>query len=491
VFPVHVNKKVYAHYQYVRNIGKGAFGTVDVVVNRRTGKQWACKSIKAPTKQHLDLVETEIRLMQGLNHPNVLRLNEVYRDGSNFYIISELCEGGSLAEKLNTTAGGIGTRVAEQDASRWIFQILSCLHYLHGKGIAHRDLKPDNILFLSDENNSPVKLIDFGLSSHLDSFRKQNVAGQSRPSLLSRFRARITKKDEPTDNAPMQRAGTLHYMAPEMIRGDYGVKCDIFSLGCILHQMLSGFHPFYTAGIDTEESVRYKILSQEIKMNGYPWDTLSSEFKDLLRKLTSKKEKGRLEAAQAMEHTWLKARSIAPDRVNHSCLTMSVLDILREWATTSEVKQSVIKLLVSRTGDLDLQTQRYHFEKLDREGRGMVSLEQMKKVLLEAGLITESETGELEVLFGQLAGGPENKIGYNQFLASFMLRRGVFGPDDYRELYKQFDTKQAGFLTLSEFHELFDNAANLSKEELRHTIKAPTGEQIITEEGFVQLMLLT
>lgn len=213
VIPRFEQRSVSNDYQFLEKKGKGAFGAVFKVNHKRTGVFRACKSLKISSTQDRGLIETEIEVMKSLDHINVARLHECYvigeggggglvagRDSSsrasslrrssarppaetNVYLIMELCEGGTLLDKIVH-----GRPVPENLASLYLKQLLSALSYCHGRGLTHRDIKPDNVLF----SENCLKVIDFGLSD----FLRKTVGGV------------------------LPRCGTPHYMAPEMYRGE-------------------------------------------------------------------------------------------------------------------------------------------------------------------------------------------------------------------------------------------------------------------------------
>ena len=129
----------------------------------------------------------------------------------------EECTGGELFDRLAKRAKE-NKMYTEKDAAKILKQILQAVNYLHVHGVCHRDLKPENILFSTIEENSPIKLIDFGLSKIFNG----------------------------EDDEMKGAVGTTFYMAPEVINDKYNEKCDIWSCGIILYIMLCGKPPFYS-----------------------------------------------------------------------------------------------------------------------------------------------------------------------------------------------------------------------------------------------------
>ena len=102
----------------------------------------------------------EFEILKTMDHPNIVRMYEMYSDEKSFYLISEYCEGGELFDRIKKVKS-----FSESMAANIMYQILSAVVYCHSKNIVHRDLKPENILFASRSNEDQIKLIDFGVSS--------------------------------------------------------------------------------------------------------------------------------------------------------------------------------------------------------------------------------------------------------------------------------------------------------------------------------------
>ena len=103
----------------------------------------------------------EFEILKTLDHPNIVRMFEMYLDDKNFYLISEYCQGGELFDRIKKAKC-----FSESMAAKIMYQILSAVVYCHSRNIVHRDLKPENILFVSKDQDEQLKLIDFGVSSN-------------------------------------------------------------------------------------------------------------------------------------------------------------------------------------------------------------------------------------------------------------------------------------------------------------------------------------
>ena len=159
----------------------------------------------------------EIDILKNLNHPNILRLYEVYESKDKINLVTELCDGQELFEAIQSMH-----RFDERQAAGIIKEILLAVSYCHSKNVSHRDLKPENILIEIKNQQITLKVIDFGTSHHY-------APGKG-------------------NNKMTQLYGTPYYIAPEVLNHDYTEKCDIWSIGIILYILLSGKPPF--AGTD-------------------------------------------------------------------------------------------------------------------------------------------------------------------------------------------------------------------------------------------------
>ncbi|KAH6829523.1 phosphoenolpyruvate carboxylase kinase 1 [Perilla frutescens var. hirtella] len=256
-------------YQLCEELGRGRFGVVYRCFSTAADDSFACKSIykhslsDATDRRCIDTEPKILHLLSGC--PNILRLHNVYEDDDYIHLVTDLCDGGDLFDRISS-----GNRFSEPDAAAILKQLMTAIGYCHRLGVAHRDIKPDNILF---DSRGRLKLADFG-SAELFGVSEMNGV-----------------------------VGTPYYVAPEVLMGrDYTEKVDVWSAGVILYIMLAGVPPFYGDGpSETFEAVLRGNLRFPTKI----FRSVSPEAKDLLRKMICRDVSRRLSAEQVLRYPWI------------------------------------------------------------------------------------------------------------------------------------------------------------------------------------------
>lgn len=268
-------KNVEDKYEFLGIIGTGTFGTVRKAVSKETGEQLAVKTIHKSRVNNLDYLRREIEILQKVNHPNIIRLYGVYEDRNSIHLVTELCTGGELYDRVIEKAESPEGHYSEEDAAILICEILDAVRYCHGNGIVHRDLKPENFLLLNERDDAPIKIIDFGLSRY-------------------------------DDNSPLgvmhTRVGSPYYVAPEVLQRCYTNKADIWSIGIIAYILLCGYAPF--SGDDDAETL-YLIEHAALQFPQEEWSSISPAAKDFCSCLLNRDPVKRPTASQALEHPWI------------------------------------------------------------------------------------------------------------------------------------------------------------------------------------------
>uniref|UniRef100_A0A2P2JFL7 non-specific serine/threonine protein kinase n=1 Tax=Rhizophora mucronata TaxID=61149 RepID=A0A2P2JFL7_RHIMU len=256
-----------AHYDLGRELGRGEFGITYLCTDINTGEKFACKCIskkKLRTAVDIEDVRREVEIMKHLpGHPNIVSLKATYEDDSAVHIVMELCEGGELFDRI--VARGHYTERAAAVVMRTIVEVVQMCHK---QGVMHRDLKPENFLFANKKETATLKSIDFGLSVFFKPGERFN-----------------------------EIVGSPYYMAPEVLKRNYGPEVDVWSAGVILYILLCGVPPFWA---ETEQGVAQAILRSIIDFKRDPWPKVSDNAKDLVKKMLNPDPKLRLTAQQVL-----------------------------------------------------------------------------------------------------------------------------------------------------------------------------------------------
>lgn len=260
-------------YQRGRKLGLGAFAVVFIGTHRPTGAEYAVKQIDRSTMfwGDRDALKDEIaNLKLAREGPNIVQLYEVYEERAFCYLVMELMEGGELLEFIIEKK-----TFTEKEARNTTRCVLNALAYMHDKRVAHRDIKPENLLLLDHKDLNSIKLADFSFAKYVK--RKNDCR---------------------------TLCGTPGYLAPEMLERfpAYDVKCDVWSVGCLLFLLLGGYLPF-----DDEDDEVVFDLTREGAFEFRPefWAGVSPGAKELVTRMITVNPKKRVSASNALKSEWI------------------------------------------------------------------------------------------------------------------------------------------------------------------------------------------
>jgi serine/threonine protein kinase len=315
------------HYRILGRIGAGGMGEVYRASDPRLGREVAVKVLPpaySADSDRLRRFEGEARAAGSLNHPGLLTIFDVGSHAGAPYIVSELLEGETLRAELQNGA------LPQQKAVDYGIQIATALAEVHSKGIVHRDLKPENLFVAKDGR---VKILDFGLAKL--THPETDAADGPDASTFA------------TDTQTGSIVGTVGYMSPEQLRGErIDPRSDLFAVGAILYEMLSGKRPF--TGDSTLE-ISHAILTLEPPSLPSLAPGTSPALEQIVLRCLAKKREQRLQSAQdlAFDLEVLSSHSLEniavqpARRVRHRLLRRlllvggGVLALVLAWGVTS------------------------------------------------------------------------------------------------------------------------------------------------------------
>ncbi|KAK2196896.1 bifunctional EF-hand domain/EF-Hand 1 [Babesia duncani] len=414
------------HYIPSRILGSGAYGNVYLCTQIATGSERAVKVVDKTNITIESLEEKrllkEVHYLKQLDHPNIARLHNFYEDSKAYYIVMDACYGGELFDEIISRQ-----RFSECDSASLMKQILSGVCYLHKRNIVHRDLKPENILFETKERDSLIKIVDFGLSTHLTGYSLR------------------------------ERLGTAYYIAPEVLKKQYNEKCDIWSCGVILYILLCGYPPF---GGSTDAAIIAKVESGKYRFPSREWSSISDEAIDLIRQMLTFDPQQRITAQEALQHPWISKAN--QPTIDVKCQSLALRN-LRNFQKTQKLAESAILLMATRlTSAEETKELTRLFAELDINGDGHLEREELIQgyyKLMQAKHCVFMESSDIEKEVDEILAAVDfdnnGYIDYSEFVAGCMDKKKLLSEQHLRIAFETFDYDGSGSISKAELADIF------------------------------------
>ncbi|XP_027105902.1 CDPK-related kinase 5-like [Coffea arabica] len=343
------SKQFTSKYEIVKEVGRGHFGYTCSAVAKKgdlKGQKLAVKVIpknKMTTAIAIEDVRREVKILWALKaHANLVQFYDAFEDLDNVYIAMELCQGGELLDRILARGG----KYTEDDAKTVMVQILDVVAFCHLQGVVHRDLKPENFLYASKDDNSPLKVIDFGLSD-------------------------FVRPDEKLNDI----VGSAYYVAPEVLHRSYTTEADVWSTGVIAYILLCGSRPFWAR---TESGIFRAVLKADPSFDEAPWPSLSSEAKDFVKRLLNKDPRKRMTAAQALSHPWIRNYNGVKAPID-----ILVLRLMKAYMRSPSLRKAALRALSKTLTADELFYLKQQFTLLEPNKNGCITLENIKTALVK------------------------------------------------------------------------------------------------------------
>jgi len=450
-------KPLASKYEVGKKIGlDGQFGYAMIVTDKKTGEKRVVKVINKARFNSAQYPEfkKEIELLRSLDHPSIVKGYDAFEDKSSLYIVMEYCGGGELFDRITSRK-----RYSEKDAQPILRQILSGVKYLHDKKIAHLDLKPDNLLFLTPADDSPIKIIDFGLSQ------------------FGKHRQYMTKF-----------AGTSYYIAPEVLAGKYSFHADIWSMGVISFILLFGFPPFHG---DNDATIHAGIRKgfQPVTKPGYgPWFPssmqVSDSAKDLLTKMLTFDQAKRITADEVLAHPWMTGEKASEHPLSH------VTDQLKNFLATSRFKANLL-ITMGALGDMlsdeEMVELNKSFKSLDKNGDGKISLGELKDALSKYGDKEGKEAQFLQKLIKSSDLDGDGALSYEELVAASVNRKLIAKEERLWNLFCKLDQNGDRKVSPREIAEHLGKSGKEAEDMIREIDK--NGDGLVDYEEFLGMWM--
>ena len=417
--PSSLQKDIRKIYKFKEKpLGGGNFGTVRKAYRKADDKNnreyYAIKSIpkKNLTEKDFTNLIKEVSIISGLSHPNIIKFYETYHDEHFFHLVMELCEGKDSYVQIVKEE-----KCDEKKVVNLIAKVLLAIAHCHSRGITHRDLKPENILFENYSPDAEIKIIDFGLS-------------------------RKYSKDVKLHSV----LGTPYYVAPEVLKGSYDQKCDIWSIGAMTYLLLCGRPPFNGS---TDKEIFDNILCSEVKFDLPIWNNISNNAKSFVKLCLEKNGIKRPSAIKALDHPWFTNVLNATHRLQN--LNADILMNIKNFNIKQKFKQMIIKHLLTSMKKGELKVYKNAFFAIDFFHNGCIEEPELKKAFKLKNIEITDE--EINLLFKILDQNLKGALDYTEFLMAGVNRAELFTKEKLTRVFNYFDINKSGFI---ENQDLYD-----------------------------------
>ena len=375
------NKDIRKNYEFISMLGNGSFGKVRLYRDKNFKELlFAIKTLKKEgiSPYQFNLLKREVDILSNMDHPNIVKYFGIFEDDLFIHIVMEYLKGQDLSKIISLKNYN---DFSENQMGIIIQQLLKALSFIHSKKIIHRDIKPENILFSDKKNLYTLKLIDFGLAANSDQ--------------------------------EIKTVGTPSYMSPEMIDGNVTYVSDIWSVGVIVYQMITGDLPFK----DDDN----KTLYEKIKNGNYDTEILnekdcSEEVKDFINKALQKDIKNRLTVDEALNHPWIKKFSI--NNLDQNLINEDSIKLFIQFSKRPALHKEIFYFFAKISNETDIVDYKNVFNSFDANNKGCLSKEDLKTGLEKNKIDIDEDT--LDCIFKGLDFHNSGRISYSEFLAAMV-----------------------------------------------------------------------
>lgn len=388
-------------------------------------------------------VIAELQVLLELDHPHVIRLYEWFEDSKSVYLVTELATGGDLSSRFPCE---------QPEAVRLFNQLMGAVRYCHDRGVVHRDLKAGNCL-LTGKTEPIVKVIDFGLAA-------------------------IRKPRDTPGRWLEQTVGTRSHMAPEVLdpRKSYGVRCDIWSAGIILHHLLVGKHPF-PERCGSDHSCPTAMMEEA---------GIVPEAQELVLSMLQHSPDERPSAEEVQRHRWLAGQHGGEQDLDERRF-QRILEWVRAWSKTFsgpwQLERALATAVAQQLPEDEIAGIRRSFKAIDLAGSGMLSKAAIGDAYRRCGFALDED--ELSAIFAALNCNDSGLVAYTRWLSA-ALAPDVLASDRYvKAAFGFFDLNGSGLVSDVELQKFLGEA--IAEDAMERWDS--NGDRKLSLREFKQMML--
>lgn len=398
----HAKRTLQADFKLKTVLGEGASGFVRLARDA-DGREFAVKTLHKEEEKtgsaHEPTVEAEVKIHLTLDHPHIVRLEQVYETEDDLSLVIEHMAGGDLYSRWKQIR-----KFPEREAAACISQILLGVSYLHAQGVVHRDLKMENVMY-KDAACTYLKIIDVGLATRWD--RVHNIT---------------------------HACGTPCYLAPEAWRRSYTDKADMWAVGLMAFELLTGQSPFQARS----KKDKLRMIQRGQVTYSISFRMLSAGAQSFVKSLLSVDPASRLSAVEALQHEWIRGFH-HPDAAPE----IGILQGFSDLAQASSCKRMCFSMVASEIPLGEQRELQRQFHAIDEDMSGTIELREFCGAMKQVGM----DEQEAENIFHQVTSNRKtNDISYSDFLAASLQRCVDVPSDACKHVFNRFDEDSNGVI---------------------------------------------
>lgn len=433
-----LSKPITSYYSITKELHRDINTTVLMGVHRKTNRERVIKRVQksswknryATSRTPEDLFRLEVTMLSQLDHPNILKICELFEDRTHIFIVSEALTGGPLLDYLAVTKS-----LSEELAAKIMSQVMNALAYCHSRGIVHKNLQMDSLILQNAPTDGEVQVIVTGFGS----------AG------LLTVHEKLSRKLTP-----------VYFIAPETLLTESSEKSDVWSCGVILHMLLTGEPPF--TGSSNEEVIR-KLASETVTFPTDRWEGISTEAIAMVRGMLAKEPAARLSLAQCIAHPWLVGFTKGEKR-GSSKPVANALRNLKKFQMKKQLKQAVLSFMASHCGSPEEETTLTNsFRAMDTNGDGLLSKDELMAAYCTIMSREEAMFVVQRVMsFVDMDGS--GFVDYSEFMLAAKNHKMLMTPANLKLAFDLFDQDSNGKISIKEFKQALSSKKIPTSDEM-------------------------
>jgi calcium-dependent protein kinase len=457
---------IQSRYKFSRTLGKGAScRVVEAIAKSDKSLHLAIKIVSKERPVFAKLYEAEVSILSHLRppHENVIHFLGNEEDEFNFYILTSMCTGGELFDRIVSREEKY--IITEKTAAGMVQSMLQALNFCHSHDVVHRDLKPENFVFESPAVDANLVLIDFGCATVLEedpSKTYDNLVGTAyylAPELAYVALARDSDPGIRAKYSPLVSSRT----------GDILKAADIWAIGVIAYVMLTGRAPFRGR---SNRAIFESIVNNEFEFPEkdvrYKHElVLSDAFKDFVGRVLDKDPTKRLSIEECLRHPWVTGADATDYKLNED-----VMVFLRQFNYQSKLKKEITQVLAANMTQEKQGEVEMHFKRLDADGDAHLDAAELTILLEDQGYAKTEAGAEAVEMIKQADHNQDGVIDFEEFKAIW-YRRVLTKNDIYiHRVFGVFDKNGDGQIELEELEAVlipFDDDASTDDMSVKLT----------------------